>query len=228
MKITPTQKRQLSIVLSDYINNRPAGVSDDEYYPNIGKMISMAAGTIDYEPIISEYHVVKPAETGDKTYIAWFTARADNMRAVKLLLQASFELMHFPQAKEIPGEEGYKRFRVMGVTKEAAQQVLAENKNLLLRVSFNDTNREESGVAAPTTLPRRGRRKNVVITPQTTVEIPAAPEVVELPDEEENVEEVEENASVEEVIDAIADIIEKQPEDVELPEAPEIAEFVEE
>jgi hypothetical protein len=209
-KITTAQKRQLSIVLSDYINNRPPSVSDEEYFATIGKLTAMAAGTVPYEPIIREFHTVKPAESNEKTYIAYFVASAADMRTVKLCLQTSFDLVHLPQAKEVKGEDGYKRFRVMNVTKASAQQVFAENKELFTRLTFNDEDRQTSGQKAETTLPKTPAQLSQEVIHEE-VKIPEA--IAEDPINREDIDAAFEDEEDEKV------------EDNEVLEAPEIVEF---
>jgi hypothetical protein len=145
-KITPAQKRQLNIRLSDLMAAKDSYEDEEQFFAEVGRLTSMAMGAIPFEGGI-EFKTLPPIKdkADEKTVVAFFYASATQIREVKQCLQRSLQLLHFPHGMNTE-DPGVRRFRVNDVTRTAANRVFNANPHLFTQVTFSDTNREDSGI----------------------------------------------------------------------------------
>jgi hypothetical protein len=172
--LTPAQKRQLQIRISDFASTVDMYNDDtmNDYFTRLGHLTAMAAGMVPFEAMDSVNATpIQEKRTKDtKTYTAFFFAPASHLREAKVALQRNLQLLHLPHAMNVSDQPGMRRFRVNDTTKEAAHTVYNRNAHIFTALTFSDENREETGLKEETTLPQSASEVTQVV-PETALTI---------------------------------------------------------
>ena len=144
-QVTPAQKRQLNIRISDLANNMSP--DDDAAKVKLANYFLMSQGLIPFEKG-AEFKAIPLAEKrGEKTFTAFFFIDVQDMREAKLCLQRSLQLLHFPHCMKVAGSpSNVRRMSVPSLTKAAANKVFELNQNIFTHIIFSDIDRDDSGV----------------------------------------------------------------------------------